>query len=58
MEKVNEMAEGITVTEAPVRKTRDEIMGKTKRPAVSGKWAIFNVCHQINIHYCSNIWSW
>ncbi|XP_018951098.1 protein CDKN2AIP homolog A-like [Cyprinus carpio] len=35
MEKVNEMAEGITVTEAPVRKTRDEIMGKTKRPAVS-----------------------
>ncbi|XP_052416777.1 protein CDKN2AIP homolog A [Carassius gibelio] len=35
MDKVNEMAEGITVTEAPVRRTRDEIMGKTKRPAVS-----------------------
>ncbi|KAF4110841.1 CDKN2A-interacting protein [Onychostoma macrolepis] len=35
MDKVNEMAEGITVIEAPVRKTRDEIMGKTKRPAVS-----------------------
>ncbi|XP_051508758.1 CDKN2A-interacting protein isoform X1 [Myxocyprinus asiaticus] len=35
MDKVNEMAEGITVKEAPERKTRDEIMGKTKRPAVS-----------------------
>ncbi|XP_050971173.1 CDKN2A-interacting protein [Labeo rohita] len=35
MDKVNEMAEGITVTDAPERKTRDEIMGKTKRPAVS-----------------------
>ncbi|XP_073692054.1 CDKN2A-interacting protein [Garra rufa] len=33
MDKVNEMAEGITVTDAPERKTRDEIMGKTKRPA-------------------------
>ncbi|TRY65859.1 hypothetical protein DNTS_018021 [Danionella cerebrum] len=35
MDKVNEMAEGITVIEAPERKTRDEIMAKTKRPAVS-----------------------
>ncbi|KAK9972017.1 hypothetical protein ABG768_025351 [Culter alburnus] len=35
MDRVNEMAEGITVIEAPERKTRDEIMGKTKRPAVS-----------------------
>ncbi|XP_005169097.1 CDKN2A-interacting protein isoform X1 [Danio rerio] len=35
MDKINEMAEGITVIEAPERKTRDEIMGKLKRPAVS-----------------------
>jgi len=45
MDKINEMAEGITVIEAPERRTRDEIMGKNKRPAVSGKWTIFNVCH-------------
>lgn len=35
MDKIIEMAEGITVIEAPERKTRDEIMGKNKRPAVS-----------------------
>ncbi|KAK7176093.1 hypothetical protein R3I93_000372 [Phoxinus phoxinus] len=35
MDKISEMAEGITVIAAPARKTRDEIMGKTKRPAVS-----------------------
>lgn len=37
MDKVKEMAEGITVKDAPQWKTRDEIMGKAKRPASSGK---------------------
>ncbi|XP_030622555.1 CDKN2A-interacting protein [Chanos chanos] len=36
MEKVREMAEGICVHEAPVHKTRDELMGKIKRPHPSG----------------------
>ncbi|XP_076853534.1 CDKN2A-interacting protein [Brachyhypopomus gauderio] len=36
MDKVKEMAEGITVNDAPVRKTRDEILGKGKRPSTSG----------------------
>lgn len=35
MDKVMEMAEGVTVHDAPERKTRDEIMGKAKRPASS-----------------------
>ncbi|KAG9341323.1 hypothetical protein JZ751_019427 [Albula glossodonta] len=34
--KIMEMAEGVVVHEAPVRKTRDEIMGKGKRSASSG----------------------
>lgn len=33
MDKIREMGEGIQVQDAPVRKTRDEIMGKVKRPA-------------------------
>lgn len=37
MDKVNELAEGITVVDAPVRKTRDEILGKGKRPPVVGE---------------------
>ncbi|KAI1904125.1 hypothetical protein AGOR_G00002470 [Albula goreensis] len=39
MEKIMEMAEGVVVHEAPVRKTRDEIMGKGKRSASSGSEA-------------------
>ncbi|KAG5839714.1 hypothetical protein ANANG_G00207880 [Anguilla anguilla] len=35
MEKVMEMAEGVVVHEIPVRKTRDEIMGKGKRSVAS-----------------------
>ncbi|XP_056600053.1 CDKN2A-interacting protein [Triplophysa dalaica] len=35
MDKVKEMAEGITVKDAPEWKTRDEIMGKGKRPSSS-----------------------
>lgn len=35
MEKVMEMAEGVVVHETPVRKTRDEIMGKGKRSVPS-----------------------
>ncbi|XP_015198660.2 CDKN2A-interacting protein [Lepisosteus oculatus] len=33
MDKITEMAEGVVVHEAPVRKTRDELMGKGKRTA-------------------------
>lgn len=36
MDKVQEMAEGISVNEGAVQKTKDEIVGKGKRPAVSG----------------------
>ncbi|XP_062845775.1 CDKN2A-interacting protein isoform X2 [Trichomycterus rosablanca] len=36
MDKVKELADGITVIDAPVRKTRDEILGKGKRPPVIG----------------------
>ncbi|KAI7814787.1 putative CDKN2A-interacting protein, partial [Triplophysa rosa] len=35
MDKIKEMAEGITVKDTPEWKTRDEIMGKAKRPASS-----------------------
>ncbi|XP_023669751.1 CDKN2A-interacting protein isoform X1 [Paramormyrops kingsleyae] len=34
MKKITEMAEGIVVRDVPVKKTRDEIMGKGKRPAM------------------------
>ncbi|KAM6979710.1 CDKN2A-interacting protein [Aplochiton taeniatus] len=33
MDKINEMGEGVTVQDAPVRTTRDEIMAKGKRTA-------------------------
>lgn len=36
MDKVKEMAEGIGVRKSPVQKTKDEIVGKGKRPSVSG----------------------
>ncbi|XP_041755141.1 CDKN2A-interacting protein isoform X1 [Coregonus clupeaformis] len=36
MDKIEEMAEGVVVNDAPVRKTRDEIMGKGKRTAGGG----------------------
>lgn len=36
MKKITEMAEGIVVRDVPVQKTRDEIMGKGKRPAMCG----------------------
>ncbi|GAA6104509.1 CDKN2A-interacting protein [Tachysurus ichikawai] len=35
MDKVKEMAEGIGVRKSPVQKTKDEIVGKGKRPSVS-----------------------
>lgn len=43
MDKVKEMAEGITVKDAPEWKTRDEIMGKAKRPASSAVDAEYQV---------------
>lgn len=36
MDKVNEMSEGIGVNKGPAQKTKDEIVGKGKRPSVSG----------------------
>lgn len=36
MDKVQEMSEGIGVNKGPVQKTKDEIVGKGKRPSVSG----------------------
>ncbi|XP_036819810.1 protein CDKN2AIP homolog A [Oncorhynchus mykiss] len=33
MDRIKEMAEGVVVNDAPVRKTRDEILGKGKRTA-------------------------
>lgn len=36
MDKVKELAEGIGVNKSPVQKTKDEIVGKGKRPFVSG----------------------
>lgn len=35
-DKVKELAEGIGVNKSPVQKTKDEIVGKGKRPFVSG----------------------
>ncbi|KAJ8249445.1 hypothetical protein GJAV_G00234990 [Gymnothorax javanicus] len=35
MDKIMEMAEGVVVHEAPVRKTRDEIIGKRKKSSTS-----------------------
>lgn len=36
MDKVQDMAEGIGVSKGPVQKTKDELVGKGKRPSVSG----------------------
>lgn len=36
MDKVKEMAEGIGVNKSPVQMTKDEFVGKGKRPSVSG----------------------
>ncbi|XP_028823875.1 CDKN2A-interacting protein [Denticeps clupeoides] len=36
MDKIREMADGVEVHEAPVRKTRDELMGRVKRPGAPG----------------------
>lgn len=43
MDKVQEMAEGIGVNKGPIQKTKDETVGKGKRPSVSGvrvQWSV------------------
>lgn len=36
MDKVKEMSEGIGVDKDPDEKTKDDVLGKGKRPSVSG----------------------